>query len=495
MPLSSSYLHELVHIDRQIEEMLDRNIVSSSIHSLRMRRNFLASGICRLPEDVTQDLLRYIVRSSLVHDALPLETFYTAGAIIPWINITGVCSSLRALAISLPALWCFIDLNRCPEWTDLCIRRSQGTPIHLSCFFMEARRAVLASDLVDRYLSRACEFRFNGRHLANGTQNLFHRPLPLLQGFYSQNRDPYYVSLSMTFLGGQTSSLTRLELRRVNIEDDSIRFPELRTLILASITTGDQPQRLMRLIQASPRVEHLSLSFILVSAPYEAFGSIQLPCLLTSLIVATLPWIIVLLDSLPVAQNKYEVSVQKESRRSMSVTTSAQITLHQRALESFMRVTRTCGDQALTASLELDAFWSNFGKSFWAFTLQSPSTWPCLVTFTHVYVTIEGLTPIMSLAKSVTIHANAAKAFISHVTIRPGAFGSLEHVVLKQHPDGPYREYEGFLAWLRMRQDLGEPLRGLDIHGTSPFHALGVDAGTLVRCGMVGEVMQDGRKI
>jgi hypothetical protein len=495
MPLSSADLHELGLIDRQIEAMLNEDTASPSIYSLRTHRNALASALCRLPTDVAHDLLRYIVLSSKIHDSYPFPTFYASETIIPWTNITSACSSLRALAISLPTLWCFIDLNRCTEWTNLCIERSHGVPIHISCFFRGARLPVLAMHL-NLLLPRACEARLsptNGRGLSEEIRRQLQEPLPVLREFYCQHRAPFTFSLSGTFLGGQTFSLTRLELRRVNIEDDSLRFPGLKTLFLASITADDQPKRLLRLIQASPRLEHLSLSSIHDPAPDQALGLIQLPCLLTSHIAAKLSWIVVFLDSLPVPQNKYEASVEIE--RSISDITPAKIALRRRALESFMRVARILGDQALTTSLELDASWTKFGKTFWALTLRSPPTWPCLVTFTDVYMTIEGLTPIMSLTKSVTVHANAAKAFISHVTIRPGAFGSLEHVVLKQDPDGPWRGYEGFLAWLRLRQDLGEPLRGLDIHGTSPLHALGVDAGTLVRCGMVGEVMQDGRKI
>jgi hypothetical protein len=285
--------------------------VESTQHAreLRIRQNAM-TPLGRVPPDILAGILHLLVRAEHVASDAAHTFDFPFGERTEWTRVTRVCSYIRDVALGAPWLWAYIDLKRNPAWVDLCIARSRSSPVAVNIHkeLLSANEAHVLP-----LLARAHDARIA---YSQTTRDVFSmarmlaEPLPLLRSLMYvpkwQQVDPFGVDL----LGGATGTLTTLVLRNVHLAE-GLAFPALTRLEFKGVGDCKHPERLLRMIERCPRLQHLRLRDVVFDNLDAETGLISCPELLTLRARDTVSSLATLVRVLPIPQEEFTLRASR----------------------------------------------------------------------------------------------------------------------------------------------------------------------------------------
>jgi hypothetical protein len=303
--------HEIANAQARITD-LQKQLAQAQTHmrTLQTRRNAL-TPLCRLPEDILLHVLVLLIRSGhadvpeVMSKARPLSTeSSTSEKTTSWTRVMGVCTHLRAVTISCPLLWSYIDLDqKRPTWMRTRLERTRHVPLAVNA--RSNLNAWLGSplELLGTILSRAnyvCFFLQDAQPVEAVVVNaIFNAPAPHLCELVLAHPTGIVFELSPQFLGGTTAKLTRLVLQGVMLSRDLPFLPALIHLDVHLLILQGELKRLVLLLERAPELETLHIGTLLQAFDYGGMRPIALPKLSTLTIAAHHWALVALLPMLP----------------------------------------------------------------------------------------------------------------------------------------------------------------------------------------------------
>jgi hypothetical protein len=279
-----------------------RRIVSSvGPMATRMENTKKLSVMLRLPLEILVHIIKLVQRSpdsgpGLWSSDRPNYPFPLGGALgediydPKWYNIMLVCSYLRIVAVRSPALWSYIDTRWPRTFINLCVSRTLPHPLQVLAHVSSSTSSLLATRLLRH--ARDAEIIFDdptappeefASAYDNGTLDempeddispamwraLCQRVLKTASQLRSLTvsvsvRSEWATSLVLgivqPILGGDRSTITRLDLQHVHVMD----LPDMPYLIymrlMEVVPPSDDPTWLQRWLAAAPNLRALGLA-------------------------------------------------------------------------------------------------------------------------------------------------------------------------------------------------------------------------------------------
>jgi hypothetical protein len=304
--------HEIASTQSRIA-YLQKQLAQAETHmrALQTRRNAL-TPLCRLPEDILLHVLVLLIRSrhadvpDILSKAKPLSTASaTSDQTTSWTQVMGVCTHLRAVTISCPLLWSYIDLDqKHPTWMQMRLERARHAPLVVNA--RSNLNAWLGSplELLGTILSRAnyvCFFLQDAQPVEAVVVNaIFNAPAPHLCELVLAHPTGIVFELSPQFLGGTTAKLTRLVLQGVMLSRNLPFLPALIHLDVHLLILQGELKRLVLLLERAPELQTLHIGRLHHALDNGGMRPIALPKLLTLTIAAHYQALVALLPMLPI---------------------------------------------------------------------------------------------------------------------------------------------------------------------------------------------------
>jgi hypothetical protein len=307
--------HEIASTQSRIAD-LQKQLAQAETHmrALQTQRNALTL-LCRLPEDVLIHVLVLLIRSGhadvpeVMSKARPLSTeSATSEQTRSWTQVMGVCTHLRAVTVSCPLLWSYIDLDQNhPAWMQTRLERARRSPLVVNA--RSNLNAWLGSplELLGTILSRAnnvCFFLQDAQPVEAVVLNaVLNAPAPHLCGLVLAHPTGIVFQLSPQFLGGTTVKLTRLVLQGVMLSRDLPFLPALIHLDVHLLILQGELKRLLLLLERAPELVTLHIGTLHQAFDYGGMRPIALPKLSTLTIATHHRALVALLPILPTPHN------------------------------------------------------------------------------------------------------------------------------------------------------------------------------------------------
>jgi hypothetical protein len=447
-----------VSLDVQIE-LIETEIarLRAQARELRVRRNALAP-FARLPAEVVHYILDIVMQKTLLEQdpyatwsrSNP-EVWYAPQERIGWIDILGVCTFLRDLAIAYPALWSYIDLTRKYLWVDTCAERARDHPLRITY----SGPADDSKDGLLRYLmERACDARIStmpsgGLSFVSSVVNGAHPHLRSLT--YAPKEGPW-LGLDTSFLGTARSTITRLVLVNVRLVPDEIPLPALEYLECKRIHVADQSGWIFNLIRGAPRLGYLRLREIegAINIDVLHVPPIDLPHLVCAQLSADLDWISAFLLSMSAPRRIYTIAVPQRSPNMAAPRSTAlrsMITENIFRLPALNKHTHSQSQVCLSTTEDLGSWKIEITLSGGQFDLH----------YLDYSTSCETLHPILHRAESLRVNGVAVYIFAHAVGCVVDPLAAVDELVLESMDSlGELR------AWLRRRAEAQRVVRSLE---------------------------------
>jgi hypothetical protein len=258
---------------RGILSQLDAEIsgLSHPPAELRTRRNSY-TPLCQLAPEI---LVRILLFAQIGADGAHIVR-------APWINFDPawtrcmlVCRHVREVAVGTPILWKFLFLAKEREqtalgWWILCVSRARNYPLEFVLDYNKDRSVGLREAFLRAHWHRARKMDLDHRSpLQEGIFVLPEDEFPQIEYLHVRT---FRIDLTAQFLGGVSTTLTRLELDTVGtVIKGAPRLPALRTLKFATSDPGrsrKDPRHFAILLLGAPALEALSIQ-VTHSLPLE----------------------------------------------------------------------------------------------------------------------------------------------------------------------------------------------------------------------------------
>jgi hypothetical protein len=430
---------------------------------LRQRRNTL-TPFARLPVEILHYILDLCMHSTLLPHYLGYswyttdhETWYKPGERIGWVSIMGVCTFLRNIATSYPALWSHIDFSRCIDWTVVCLERSRGHPLRIT--YSEPTYA-WKDHLLQHAMERACDVRiYTFSELGeNFMPSLLNGAHPRLCSLTYAPKIADILELPTHFLGTDRTNITRLVLEHVEIMFDEIQFPSLEYLECRR-TWAKQPYRIFSLIRGAPRLSHLRLDDNKGAVgPYNPhMPSINLPRLVDVEIATKLECIASYMAVLPVPQETYTISVCKDSVEPRF--NGNDMAVRQYVIEFIYRI--VAGEDAYNPpTICLSRHRDTSSSVPWQLKIVRSEEAPD-IQYTDYSDQFERFHPILRRAQSILVDGRAVQVFACALKYPAELLEAVEEIVLRSVTISTY-DLKDLDAWIKRRAESHRPLRSME---------------------------------
>jgi hypothetical protein len=494
---------QLAHTGELVAELhsKDEDLLAQR-RQLCTRRNEVASPLCRLPVEIVQNIVEHLISPFFSHvddvSTLP-EGEPQFSDTNGWIVVAGVCTRLRAVILASGHLWARIDWTSCKQWRDLCIERAGSAPLHIHTSAHRAIHEPLAA-----WIPRAHTLVLHTDHFdpedAHALAMALDRPAPLLHTLYytsmGRSRRPNFRLNALFFMGGQTSSLTRLVLVNVPSPSSGLCFPALIHLDIYDCVFSDvlEANALLDLVAAAPQLERLFLNFI--DLAYELPISIPrsrlvLPRLSYLGLSATVEALQQFMPHLPTPTNGYLMKVDGP------VSAELHIQLLRCALEAFglpADVYKTSRTPVLNLHRKLPEPSEHYEMCL---RVERGDTPGGMAYEDHSWtITRDNFGPILDQARALRVHGRAFEPLFIYATrprtVDPAlavianlvnleyfddhALAALEHLILEDFDS----QLCFFRDWLAERVRVGRPLQSIEFRGKQSYVA---DHGTVAELG------------
>jgi hypothetical protein len=433
-------------IDNQVARLeADVEMLHMKIRALKEKRNAYTL-LCRLPVELLRLILQFAVdaKYAFLDDPLPV---LLASPHHPKFNVSHIfnlCTRTRAVALSTPYLWSYITSANA-SWNDVCLDRN-SQPIS---FIWDRVGRDPPQALIDGLMGRAREVYITRTSYAPHPAFL-HTPLPYLKSLTHLPKHDY-TTLDRTFLGGFTSSLTRLVLGRVFLTA-GLAFPLLIQLEIERTVTHESTLCLLSLIRSSPLLQSLCLHDPAVqrSRHLPTEMSIDLPSLRTLYVGGGLLATRYLLSFLPLPSQELEIvtEIPDSPNDGQQLFDHVLRDLKASSSDIVMRVMRV---QSQSQSQAFSHYELN--------VVYSPQSGPKR-TFVVLSKTMDAL--CYGISSATTLHLSESSALMFFVC---AAVRDLQYLPVLQHITVSLRHllHASVLTWLQARVDLDSRLRVLDV--------------------------------
>jgi hypothetical protein len=430
---------------------------------LRQRRNAL-TPFGRLPVEIFHYILDLFMQSTLLPHYLGLswyrtdhETWYKRGERIGWVSIMGVCTFLRNIATSYPALWSHIDFSRCIDWTVVCLQRSRDHPLRIT--WSEPTYA-WKDYLLQHAMERACDVRiYTFSELdENFMPSLLNGAHPRLCSLTYAPKIADVLELPAHFLGTDTTTITRLVLEHVEFHYDEIQLPFLEYFECRRICHA-RPHQIFSLIRGAPRLSHLRLDDNKGAVgPYNPhMPSINLPRLVHVEITTKLECIASYMAVLPVPRETYTISVCKDSVEPRF--NGNDIAVRQYVIEFVYRIVAS-EDAYNPPAVRLSRDTNTSSSVQWQLEIVRSEEAPD-IQYTDYSDQFERFHPILRRAQSILVDGRALQVFTCALKYPAELLEAVEDIVLLSVSIGTH-DLKDLHVWITRRAKSHRPLRSME---------------------------------
>jgi hypothetical protein len=313
----------MAHARSDSIETLDMRIGAASDPAeklqLRVHRNALTT-LGRLPDEILRHVLEFVVRfyregftSSPANAAY--HPWYEVGYPIGWMPVMGVCSHIRSQMIASHSFWTYIDVDRQTPWIKLCLERCGSLPLSLA--FGGKKHGPQNMQLLRALVPRAHDLRCSLMYAPSEPhfliRDLLNQSLPHLRVLAHEAGAHGCLNFSSAFLRNKVPTLVILRVDQVRITESALSFPALKLLHIGAAYIDGRAETLLRLLEGSPLLEDIEIIKISFVNPPDGFHMrpLHLPHLSRVDLTAPLPWVSILIRSLPTPKKAYYLSVIK----------------------------------------------------------------------------------------------------------------------------------------------------------------------------------------
>jgi hypothetical protein len=439
--------HNIFHaIDSQVVNIeADIAHLHARIRTLKSQRN-ASTPLCRLPIEVLQDILHAVLDAKYAFLDDPSRIIRASPSTQNHdhtLHMFSLCRHVRTVALNTPYLWSYITTANA-SWIDTSLERNA----HLLSVVWDAAKGGHLKLILEELIGRSREV-YVTREVYSSCSSLFQAPLPYLKSLVHLPQHQS-VQLHVGFLGGFTSSLTKLVLGRACLSG-GIAFPALLELAIEG-TDQDSTTHLPSLIRSSPLLRNLSLSGPALRT--DRAPSAETPILLPSLRVlrvnAKPHAACYLLSFLPTPLEYLSISTQLD-------TDPGDSRVHHQHLLERMLPTGKALPPGLTTSIQPQAdLYTGCDELCISYTHRAG----LVQVFRAQSKTIDDLFCWLSSSTTLRLSVHAAHNFFVCASMRDAQyFPALQHIIIIL----PGVQHSTLQAWLQARVDLGNRLRILDI--------------------------------
>jgi hypothetical protein len=385
-------------------------------------------------------------------------------------DIMGACTHVRAIVMDYPHFWTRISVNGPRQWTDFCTQRTMSSPLSI-CLDQRKLHAHIDIEAIQTLMKRAdtAILYIMGPGMA---KDFLDSPMPCLAALCYTFGNVGTCQLSSRFMAGQTMSLSKLVLKRVDITVSGPQLPSLIHMDLHSCGFRE-PEALPNLIAASPKLKRLYVNRVAYSADQDNVVSrepIPLPCLKFLGFSGNLPAIISILSVLPMPKHDYCMHV--DAKRHGPQTNP----LRSRAFQSAMTRFGLLGTHiAFTPTVKLYRKPID-RKDYFCLVLEHPEVdvEASNTAYEDHSEYARHLNLIVDVIRTLHVHYNAFSAILFSCTVMPRgfrdpvpggnetrhlAFPFVDHFVLKDVD----RELLYFGLWVSQLKVAGRTVKTVDL--------------------------------
>ncbi|KAI1785183.1 hypothetical protein LXA43DRAFT_152362 [Ganoderma leucocontextum] len=381
--------------------------------------------INRLPNELLVQIFVSGVHSELFDSDSDLWVAWRRGPPPSFSKIMGTCRLWRDIILGTPALWCTVNLEKNPKWTEVCLARSVAAPLEVWA----------------QVPFPCCPARFRAAY------PVVHRIRSLYLGVSTQFGDPVRDLTLPLLFGDGMPVLEELDLAithgmyrlPIGVDLTSRRFPRLRSLTLASmVAPQDTPlYAQLRTLSLTTCSHHLSFDRFLDTL--ALCTRLEELCLKDTLHHLSGDW----MQGDP-GPGQPLVSLPRLDRLALSNHGCA-------CTSRFLARLHIQPSVRLELSADIDAASPDGSRSIAA--MLPPS---------HALGTLEPLATVSDVHMRMASDPGSKSVWIHTGPSTPGETGSTTSTSLRMGlaPRGPHNDPHAPCEWLRPRRPSGAPLSG-----------------------------------